>query len=51
MPFLVGLYRLNGWLTALGLLVTFLAKLWFFDRMVWLYDDLGETAQLGGSAD
>ncbi|ERH13081.1 MAG: hypothetical protein J07HB67_02115, partial [halophilic archaeon J07HB67] len=50
-PFLVGLYRLNGWLTALGLLVTFLAKLWFFDRMVWLYDDLGETAQLGGSAD
>jgi len=50
-PFLVGLYRLDGWLTAVGLLVTFLAKLWFFDRMVWLYDDFGGAAASGVSTD
>ena len=50
-PFLVGLYRLNAWLTAIGVVVSSLAKLWFFDRMVWLYDDLGEAAELDDSAD
>jgi hypothetical protein len=41
-PFLVGLYQLNVWMTATGLVITFLAKLWFFDRMVWLFEDTGD---------
>jgi hypothetical protein len=38
-PFFVGLYRLDVWMTTTGLAVAFLSKLWFFDRMVWLFED------------
>jgi hypothetical protein len=38
-PFLVGLYELNVWMTMTGLTGAFLGKLWFFDRMVWLFED------------
>lgn len=35
-----GLYALRPWPTLAGTTVALLAKLWFFDRMVWLYEDV-----------
>ncbi len=31
---------LEAWPTLLGMTLTFLGKLWFVDRMVWLYEDM-----------
>jgi hypothetical protein len=42
-PFLVGLYKLQLWMTVAGLSVAFVSKLWFFDRMVWLFEDQREN--------
>ncbi|HEU4886174.1 MAG TPA: DUF6653 family protein [Longimicrobium sp.] len=40
-PFLSwGLYRLEPWPTLFGVLLVFCGKLWFLDRMVWLYQDM-----------
>jgi len=40
-PFLVwGLYDLHIWSTILGLTLIYLGKMWFIDRMVWLYEDM-----------
>lgn len=40
LPFLAwGLWMLAPWPVAFGLVVTMGAKLWFADRMVWLYRD------------
>ncbi len=40
MPILIwGIYSLSLWPTVFGLLVTYTGKLWFLDRMVWLYRD------------
>ncbi|MEM9222248.1 MAG: DUF6653 family protein [Pseudomonadota bacterium] len=36
-----GLWVLNPWAVMCGLVLTMGAKLWYFDRMVWLYDDVG----------
>lgn len=38
-----GLVKLEIYPTLLGAVVAFLAKLWFVDRMVWLYDDMSAT--------
>ncbi|PSN12127.1 hypothetical protein C7271_23845 [filamentous cyanobacterium CCP5] len=35
-----GLWVLNLPLTLLGLLLIYIGKLWFLDRMVWLYEDM-----------
>jgi len=41
LPLLIwGLYALEIWPTLLGLAVIVLFKLWFIDRMVWLYEDM-----------
>jgi hypothetical protein len=42
-PFLIGLYELRVWMTATGLAVAFLSKVWFFDRMVWLFEERRES--------
>jgi hypothetical protein len=34
-----GLYTLSIWPTVLGTVLALVAKFWFIDRMVWLYDD------------
>lgn len=34
-----GVYSLSLWPTMLGMAVIYLSKLWFLDRMVWLYED------------
>lgn len=45
-PFLFGLYTLDVWMTMTGLTVAFLSKLWFFDRMVWLFEDEREAERV-----
>jgi hypothetical protein len=41
LPFLIwGLYALEIWPTLFGLAVVVLFKLWFVDRMAWLYEDM-----------
>jgi hypothetical protein len=42
-PFIVGLVQLNVWATVAGTAVMMIAKLWFLDRMVWLFDDMKDT--------
>jgi hypothetical protein len=44
LPFLGwGLYRLEFWPTLFGVLLVFCGKLWFLDRMVWLYEDMKDV--------
>jgi hypothetical protein len=48
LPFLIwGVWMLDPWPTFLGLLIVYSAKLWFIDRMVWLYEETskGENGQ------
>jgi len=41
LPFLIaGLYYLNIWSVILGLVLVVLGKMWFLDRMVWVYEDM-----------
>ncbi|RCV88349.1 hypothetical protein DU505_13730 [Billgrantia montanilacus] len=43
LPFLAwGLYNLQLWPTLLGSVLIYAGKLWFLDRMVWLYQDMCE---------
>jgi len=35
-----GLIVLQIWPTLLGSSITFLAKMWYVDRMVWLFEDI-----------
>ena len=43
LPFLVwGLVVFDPWITAFGLAVQMMGKMWFLDRMVLLYDDAGQ---------
>ncbi len=39
-PLAWGLYTLDPWATAFGALGASALKLWFVDRMVWLYEDM-----------
>ena len=38
-PLAYGLWALDGWATVAGVAISLLAKMWFVDRMVWLYDE------------
>ena len=35
-----GLWQLNAWPTVTGNVLVILSKLWFLDRMVWIYEDM-----------
>jgi hypothetical protein len=39
-PMIWGLWVLDPWASALGVVLTLIVKLWFLDRMVWLFDDM-----------
>ena len=39
---LVGLWRYDVWLTLLGTVIVYFAKMWFLDRMVWIYREMNE---------
>ena len=44
MVFLIwGLIALDIWPTLLGTAIAYLGKLWFVDRMVWLYEDMKDA--------
>lgn len=41
LPFLVwGLWQMQIWSTLMGVILMLGGKLWFVDRMVWLYEDM-----------
>lgn len=40
-----GVYTLEIWPTALGVAVVYLGKLWFLDRMVWLFEDVKDAPE------
>jgi len=42
-PFAYGLIQLNIWAVILGGTIMMLAKLWFLDRMVWLFHDMKDV--------
>ncbi len=39
-PLLIGLWKLNLCLTVLGTTIIYFSKMWFLDRMVWIYDEM-----------
>lgn len=41
-PTIYGLIVLDPWATAFGTSLIMLGKLWFVDRMAWLYDEMGQ---------
>lgn len=44
LPFVVwGLVAIEVWPTVLGTVIIYLGKLWFADRMVWLYEDMKDA--------
>jgi len=44
-----GLYTLKLWPMLAGMIATMLSKLWFCDRMVWLYDDMRKKSAVYAS--
>ncbi len=41
LPFLIwGLYQFHIWAVMIGLILVILGKMWFLDRMVWIYEDM-----------
>lgn len=42
--FLYGIVVLEPWPTWFGMTVTVLGKLWFLDRMVWLWEDMRDAS-------
>jgi hypothetical protein len=43
LPLLSGLWKLSLCPTLIGFILVYAGKLWFFDRMVWLYRDMGDV--------
>ncbi|TCD14421.1 DUF6653 family protein [Oricola cellulosilytica] len=43
LPMIWGLYALDPWAAALGALLASVFKIWFVDRMVWLYEDMKDA--------
>jgi len=41
--FIYGLVVLHLWITILGGIIIMLSKLWYADRVVWLYEDMKDT--------
>lgn len=47
LPFLIlGLVKLQIYPTVMGVILINMGKLWFIDRMVWLYEDMKDTNSL-----
>jgi hypothetical protein len=39
---IVGLWKLEINLTIIGTIIVYLSKMWFLDRMVWIYEEMIE---------
>ena len=44
LPLIGGFLTANGWMVFAGTALSVVFKLWFCDRMVWLYDDMKEAS-------
>ncbi len=45
-PFFIwGLYELQIWPTVLGVVLVYVGKMWFLDRMVWIYEDMKKKSE------
>ncbi|MFT5510199.1 MAG: hypothetical protein ACI89J_003291 [Hyphomicrobiaceae bacterium] len=44
-PFIWGLWAFEIWPVVFGMMLSILAKLWFGDRMVWLFDDMKNVSE------
>jgi hypothetical protein len=40
-----GVYRLDAFATILGTVIAYMGKLWFLDRMVWLWEDMKDLPE------
>ena len=40
---IIGLWKLNLSLTIIGSVLVYMAKMWFLDRMVWIFEDMKEN--------
>ena len=40
---IIGAFRRQGWVTSTGAAMNYLAKFWFLDRMVWLFNEQQQT--------
>lgn len=46
LPFFIwGLYELQIWPTLLGVVLVYTGKMWFLDRMVWIYEDMKKKSE------
>lgn len=41
---MLGLWKLEIYLTLIGTIIVYMAKMWFLDRMVWIYEDMKNKA-------
>ncbi|AIY89355.1 Cytochrome c biogenesis factor [Geoglobus acetivorans] len=41
---IVGMYLLDVWMTIAGVVWVYLSKMWFLDRMVWIYEEMKDHA-------
>ncbi|CAH0120528.1 MULTISPECIES: DUF6653 family protein [unclassified Paenibacillus] len=37
---MIGVFRFDLWMTLFGCALVYMGKLWFLDRMVWIYEDM-----------
>jgi len=42
-----GIFRFEIWPLLMGISLVYLGKLWFMDRMVWLYEDMKHLPEYG----
>ena len=50
LPFIIwGLWRLEMWPTLVGCILVYAGKLWFLNRMVWIYEDMKDKDPEYGS--
>lgn len=40
---MIGLWKLEIYLTIIGTVTVYMAKMWFLDRMVWVFEDMKTT--------
>lgn len=43
---IAGLWKLDIHLTVVGAVLTYMAKMWFLDRMVWIHEDMKHNTSL-----
>lgn len=47
LPFLIwGLYVMHFWMVMMGLVIVLFGKMWFLDRMVWVFEDMKSSSKI-----